>query len=305
MFIGVERTGNNERTLTFLENVILDPEHWLDRVLFCGSEQGSLLLMNALTVLSFRGYKVAYFREQDILNTGSEPGWYNRGPDIVALDGLFSQQSLTEEQAVRLHDFLNIHQHSHLWVTTRLSSDQIFSPGVIQSLDSGTTWSRTFLGCKQLFLETQELNRFLELARNLSTDDYRLIQTIDFLSHPVKPYNEFEGVFTRHDIVKALVNGNDRQNNVLTVSTSGIVGLRNFNHIKNFHDIAVRSEAYMAGNGYVGSEPTTNELDETYLLLLEGYLTYLETGEEQFRDVRMSRDSEHQLLIAIKKRLGK
>ena len=297
---------NNERTLSFWRYVIRDPEHWLDRVLICGSELGSLLLMNTLTVLSFRGYRVAYFSEEDILKTDGERPLYDTSVDIVALDGLFSHPFLTEEQQVRLHDFLNIHQHSKLWVTTRLSPDQIFSTEVIHRLDSGATWSRTFLGCKQLFLETQEMNRFLELTRNLpGSGDYRIIQTIDFLSNPVKPYNEFEGIFTRSDIVKTLANGDDRQHNVLVVTKSGNVSLRNFNHVHNSDDIAVRLEAYMAGNGYVGTEPTKNELDETYLLLLEGYLTYLETGEEQFRDVRMSKETEHQPLLAIKERLSR
>lgn len=306
IFIGVGKSAKNERAITFLENVVLNPNDHIDRVLLCGSETflTSSLVTSFLSLLSFQGYRVKYFREEDIIEPGIENALVNSEWNIIALDGLFSHRTLTEDQMDRLHDFLNAHQHSYLVITTPLSPDEIFSSEIINMLDEGITWSRTFLGCKQLFMDIEDHNTFLELCESVQQSlDYRLRQTIDFLRAPIKPYDDFDGGFTREDVRQAILSGNDARHNVLTVDTFGRVSLRDLTKTKGDKNIAVWLEAYMAGNGYVGTEPDKYDLDNSYCLLLDGYLAYLDTDEPQFRDLPHSGLSEKELVSKIRDRL--
>jgi hypothetical protein len=47
---------------------------------------------------------------------------------------------------------------------------------------------------------------------------------------------------------------------------------------------AVRFETFLAGNGYVDSQSSLNHLDDTYLSLLEGWLTHLIGHDKIYRD---------------------
>jgi hypothetical protein len=97
-------------------------------------------------------------------------------------------------------------------------------------------------------------------------------------------------VFTKSDVEEVLRNGNDEIHNVLVVDWDGYVHLLPFHQGKEGY--AVRIESFQAGNGYVGPKSRLNHLNNTYLTLLEGWLTHLKTHDSVYRDYPSTRDEE-------------
>lgn len=97
-------------------------------------------------------------------------------------------------------------------------------------------------------------------------------------------------VFTKSDVEEVLRNGNDEIHNVLVVDWDGYVHLLPFRQGKEGY--AVRIESFQAGNGYVGPKSRLNHLNDTYLTLLEGWLTHLRTHDSVYRDYSSTRDEE-------------
>lgn len=56
----------------------------------------------------------------------------------------------------------------------------------------------------------------------------------------------------------------------------------------------VRHEAWDPKNNYVGKYSNLSTLDDTYLLSLQGWLSYLESGQKQYMDyIRSERDIDY------------
>ncbi|OME28897.1 hypothetical protein BSK63_23590 [Paenibacillus odorifer] len=92
----------------------------------------------------------------------------------------------------------------------------------------------------------------------------------------IKPY------FTREELIAVIRNGDDSINNSLIVETDGSVKLVPFD--RNRTDCAVRLEASVAGNDYVGAKSDLSDVTSSHQLLLEGWVDFLKYGKYTFKD---------------------
>jgi len=113
-------------------------------------------------------------------------------------------------------------------------------------------------------------------------------------------------LFTKGEMLETIAAGIDDKVNVLVVDINGKFQLLDFHQDligrRNFAPIAVRHEAYCAGNGYVGFQAARDERfrNDEYLSSLEGWLTHLKTGKlDIFIDYCEGKKSETQLIREI------
>lgn len=301
MFIGIKKNNKNNRAITFLENMVFFEK--LERVILFGKKPKELTRLSEdfLTALNAKGFKTEYIHISDIIESSSH---HFKKNNIVVLDGLFENIDLNKDQEEKLHTFLSIYQHDNVLLTCSLNSDEVFSNRVHDLLDDGTTWSRNFLGCKQLFMNDQERNKFLNYLKEQPKGDYRIIKSLEFLSEDVTPYDELN-FLNKRMIKEVLKKGNDNQNNCIILTDElkpslKLIPVEN----RGLHKIAVRLESFMAGNGYVGVELSKEEINRYYRLLIEGYKNFLNTSEEVFMDVNLEKKkTDLDIVLEIKERL--
>lgn len=89
-------------------------------------------------------------------------------------------------------------------------------------------------------------------------------------------------LFTKEEIKILLKNADDRQTNQLVIDENGYAKL--INNPQHGTLYPVRHESWGAGKVYVGKYSSLSHLQETYISSLEGWLNYLETGENVFQD---------------------
>ena len=85
--------------------------------------------------------------------------------------------------------------------------------------------------------------------------------------------------------------GDDNYDNSLVIDFDGYLHLIPFRHAKE-GSYAVRFETFLAGNGYVGSEESIYDIEDTYLSLLEGWLSHLIGHDSIYRDYPSSSTKE-------------
>ncbi|MBF0709389.1 hypothetical protein IQ283_22590 [Alkalihalobacillus hwajinpoensis] len=300
MFLGIKKNNKNNRALTFLENLVFFEKP--ERVILFGSKPKELTRLSEdfLTALNARGLQTEYIHISDIIN---QPSYYLEKKNIFVLDGLFESVNLNEDQKENLKTFLSIYQHHNILVTCSLNPDEVFSNEVRDFLDDGTTWSRNFLGCKQLFMDDQDRNKFLSYLKQQPQGDYRIIQSLEFLSENVTPYDELD--FLNKSMIKEVFKkGKDVHNTciILTDELKPSLKLIPFKDRKLYKS-AVRLESFIAGTGYVGVELSNEEINKYYRLLLEGYNNFLTTGKEVFMDVSLENNkTDLDIVLEIKKR---
>lgn len=105
-------------------------------------------------------------------------------------------------------------------------------------------------------------------------------------------------LFTREEIEVAMRSADDRRHNKLVVDENGFVSVIEGGKLEETY--AVVHETWCAGNNYVGKYSPLSTLDEDYLLMLDGWLDYLHTGEDQFPSYLSDEITEEILLNEIK-----
>ena len=282
MFLGVKTNEKNRRAITFLENSIVFEE--LNRIIIFGNNPKEMtrLSQDFLTALNAKGFQTRYLHTNDLINDGSYK--FERYKDLVVLDGLFENKNLSEEQKENLESFLSLHEGYYILITCQLNPDEVFSNDIREYFYNGSTWSRNFFGCKQLFMDDRDRNNFIEYIKQEPVGDYRLVQSLKFLSEEITPYNQLSFI-NKSKIRKLFQEGDDSQNNclILTDESKPSVKLIPFSE-RDYYKIAVRLESFMAGNGYVGVELKDEEASKYYRLLIEGYLNFLKNGRESYMD---------------------
>jgi len=127
----------------------------------------------------------------------------------------------------------------------------------------------------------------------------------EIIAHRItKPSNP---IFTREQLRNVLLNGNDNYSNSLVIDYDGnpkLVPLINRTPI-NIIEYPVRFESFGAGNGYVGSQGSLNQLEGTYLALLEAWEMHIDTGRSFYRDYVSGEHSEEQLKTNIMETVNK
>lgn len=88
---------------------------------------------------------------------------------------------------------------------------------------------------------------------------------------------------TKEQLKSVLLNGDDNRNNALIIDFEGHLKLLPFEESLKY-PYAVRYEAFLAGNGYVGRNIELNHLDRTYLGLLQGWASHLASQNQIYID---------------------
>lgn len=128
----------------------------------------------------------------------------------------------------------------------------------------------------------------------LSLDyDYNRYFSISF-----RRYGTPTHLFEKSEIETAMRNANDQYNNQLVVDEDGYIKI-----ISNDEDgtlYPVRLESWDAGNNYVGKFSDLCTLDENYKSCLDGWLSYLTTGQKQYIDYIVDDIEESVVISKIK-----
>lgn len=88
--------------------------------------------------------------------------------------------------------------------------------------------------------------------------------------------------FTIKELRDVIRNGDDNRNNILIIDLGGSFSLREFiPGIIHDPEIAVRHEAFIAGNGYIGEAASRDNrfIKQIFLSMLNGWIMHLRTGE--------------------------
>lgn len=302
MFVGIEKNESNERTVTYLENLVISKE--LKRVILFSAEMDKSWrgMQDFLTALNANRFKIAIFTYEDVINESYEV--YQNKYDLIVIDGFLNNVDLSDDEGRALHLFLNANQHNTIFFHCPLTPKEIFS--LKGNLLDETTFSRTVFGSKQLFWDDSDRENFLEHLshyREMSVD-HRITQSIDFLENEIVPYDELK-FLSKEKIKSLLLNGDDNVNSVIIITKDSKLKLVPFESFKSY-DVAVRLESFAAGNGYVGKDPSKSRVDEYFRTLLEGFYEFLKTGKEQYLDyVVYSPISDVDLILKIKQEMNK
>jgi hypothetical protein len=140
-----------------------------------------------------------------------------------------------------------------------------------------------------------------EKVEELFSDKFDL----SIIAHRVhKPNNP---IFTKEQVRKVLLDGDDNYHNSLIIDLDGfprlirVIGRTPL----TLTDFAVRFETFNAGNGYVGKNSGLNHLDSTYLTLLEGWLSHLQSGQDVYTDCQLENKTKDEYLKEINQELSK
>lgn len=94
-----------------------------------------------------------------------------------------------------------------------------------------------------------------------------------------KPRQDY---FTREQVNRTLLLGDDNRHNQLVIDFDGYVHL--IPHGETNETYAVRYETFIAGNGYVGEAWEGRSLEDLYESLLQGWYTHLTKDETVYID---------------------
>lgn len=105
-------------------------------------------------------------------------------------------------------------------------------------------------------------------------------------------------LFTKQEIEEKMRAADDRKHNRLVIDEYGYVQIVEGGGVSP--PFAVYHETWCAGNNYVGKYSPLYTLEEDYLLMLDGWLDYLRTGESQAPEFISENITEEQLLDEIR-----
>jgi len=110
-----------------------------------------------------------------------------------------------------------------------------------------------------------------------------------------------EHLFTRREIEIALRNADDRVSNQLVIDEDGYAKIIQKLEMAPLYPVSM--ESWDAGNVYVGkyAKNIPKIAEDSYMLILEGWLDYLTTGRRQYKDYFSGVDDENTLLNKLKK----
>lgn len=89
-------------------------------------------------------------------------------------------------------------------------------------------------------------------------------------------------LFTKSEIEQAMRIADDRKSNKLVIDENGVAAIIDDGGMAETYPVV--HETWCAGNNYVGKYSPLSTLDEDYLLMLYGWLRYLQTSQAQYAD---------------------
>lgn len=139
----------------------------------------------------------------------------------------------------------------------------------------------------------QIINEIL-YQRNLSAlDKYE-----NFISIELMRCGKPSHLFTKQEINEEMRKADDRVNNQLVIDENGYAKVIKNNEYGLLYP--VRHESWHAGNNFVGKYSNLSTLNDEYLLSLQGWLLYLQTGKKQYMDYIHDNRDEEELIKKIR-----
>jgi hypothetical protein len=171
-----------------------------------------------------------------------------------------------------------------VWTTHRLKKD-------------GTFKNFTGKHMKEILEDDFTFDNFYEATHWISNHNFIEVEgkkievnpTISNLTDPTvsvrhhrmgKPKQSY---FSIEELKEVLLSGDDSHHNSLVIDYDGFVHLVPFDQAKN-GAYAVRFETFIAGNGYVGNKSSLNDIEDTYLALLQGWASHLYSHDKVYQD---------------------
>ena len=164
--------------------------------------------------------------------------------------------------------------------------------------------------------ETETIKRYLTYDRNVA------IKLVEELQNSVKKQCEETSIvfdtgyeqifnvgiqrlskpshlFTYEELEMQLRNGNDSKDNRLVIDADGYVKL--IEECAYLQLYPVRFEEYCAYNNYVGKYANLTDLNDEYIMCLQGWLLYLESGKTVYMDYKHKENNIEKLIEEIRK----
>lgn len=113
-------------------------------------------------------------------------------------------------------------------------------------------------------------------------DGFDLPEYENYFSVQLKRCGKPTHLFNKAEIKEVMRSADDRRGNMLVIDENGCAKVIQDTH--NGHLYPVSHESWNAGNVYVGKYSKLLTLDDDYLSSLQGWLIYLETGENVYMD---------------------
>lgn len=154
--------------------------------------------------------------------------------------------------------------------------------GYIRAIDPSGKSNRFFLYNRKDIISVrgkcqQKINRFCEQHGFDALQDYENCFFIE-----VQKYDNPEHLFTKEEIRTLMSEADDRLSNQLVIDEFGYVKIIRPTEERFLYP--VRLESWDAGNNYVGKYSDLGTLNNNYLLALQGWLIYLQTGKPVYMD---------------------
>lgn len=280
MFIGVGNKNSDNDAKRHLGNLIMFAENFSNRILLIGEDKNdNTMLVNIFASnLSFKGYEVETFNESEILGGMHIP----LSKKLIIVYDIFSKEEYTEDELWNLKDFLNLYQHSSIFLVFNDNIEKLIDMRKNGILNNDSLWSRNILDCKQIFMNDDEKDKFKEFVELDDRGDYRITNTLNHLNEIIEPYNQING-FSTNDVINEMKLGDNSKSNSLIIDQNRKIRLVTLDVAKKLLP-PVRIESFGRGGDFVGRTITEREANGYLQQLLQGYLDYIISNNTQFVD---------------------
>lgn len=158
-----------------------------------------------------------------------------------------------------------------------------------------------------LFTDIESVKRFIDLVEldiDNICDSYALKRYPGDFYFSIKPIRNLppKHLFSKEEIRKVLLSGNDHIENTLVIDGDGFAKLVQENNSSILRQYPVIHESYNAFNNYTGKYSSLEHLNDEYISSLQGWLIHLRKNGGCVRmDYVHNNSDEEQLLTEIKK----
>ena len=135
---------------------------------------------------------------------------------------------------------------------------------------------------KRVIQLTDALRKFINIRLKEegfhSIEDVTDVFSVELIRGQASPQH----LFTKGEIEYEMRMADDRLGNVLVVDEDGYAHVIPIGGYTELYPVVI--ESWAQRKNYVGRYSSLNELENAYLMALEGWLEYLETNEAAYRD---------------------
>lgn len=184
--------------------------------------------------------------------------------------------------------------------SNHLSSDKLYlcSDGKIKKLDRNNLSEGYCTYDRESAINL--CNEFNNLVRKKCIDNnFDSFEDSNYFSIILKKAGKPVHLFTKLEIKEAMRKADDRHTNILVIDENGFAHI--IQDINKIFLYPVRNESWGGGGAHVGKYSNLSTIDDYYLHSLQGWLSYLESGESIYMDYTFDNRDIENLIEKIKK----